>query len=218
MPKKVALFHTSSATLDLMNKLLAKKCPDIDVLHIIEESMIKDVMKNGGITPDINNRIANYIKAAESANCDIFMTVCSSIGKAVEQCQHMTNMTLARIDTAMIEKALALGKHISVLATVSTTLDPTVEYIKRMCEEKDCDIQIEPHLIAGAFEALLAGDFEKHDRLVVSLLNQLVSNSDVIILAQASMARAISEDLSINIPVLTSPELGISWLAEIAKA
>ncbi|MFV0322608.1 MAG: aspartate/glutamate racemase family protein [Alphaproteobacteria bacterium] len=217
MAKKVALFHTSIATVEMMKALVADKCPDIEVMHIIEESMIKDVMGNNGVTPMISARIANYVKAAEAADCSVFMTACSSIGKAVENCQFMTNMQLARIDTAMIEKALDSGKNIAVLATVSTTLDPTIEYIERLSKTKEGNFNIEPHLIPYAFEALLAGDKQKHNRLVLETLKDVVSKADVVVLAQASMAGAIPNDFTLDVPLLTSPELGISALAELAK-
>lgn len=217
MTKKVALFHTSIATVEMMKALIAEKCPDIEVVHIIEEAMIKDVMKNKGVTPMISARIAQYVKAAEAAECSVFMTACSSIGKIVENCQFMTDMQLARIDTAMIEKALANGKNISVLATVSTTLDPTIEYIERLSKAKSGNYNIEPHLIPYAFDALLSGDKEKHNRLVLETLKNVASKADVIILAQASMAGAIPNDFTLDVPLLTSPELGIMALAKLAK-
>ncbi|MFV0431220.1 MAG: aspartate/glutamate racemase family protein [Alphaproteobacteria bacterium] len=217
MTKKVALFHTSIATVEIMKSLLAQKCPQVEVIHIIEESMIKDVMQSKEITTAIQARITHYVQAAEAAGCHIFMTACSSIGKVVEDCQSLTSMKLGRIDTAMIEEALDIGGCISVLATVETTLKPTMEYIQRLAKAKGGDIQIDSHLIPHAFEALLAGDISKHNQLVQKTLQNVLAHSDVVVLAQASMAQAVSSELTSNIPLLTSPELGISQLAEMAK-
>ena len=60
--KKIAMFHTSSATLAMMQQLIGDIMPEAEVMHLVEESMIKQVMKAGGVTPDIAARIADYVR------------------------------------------------------------------------------------------------------------------------------------------------------------
>ena len=50
--KKVAMLHTSAATLTMMQQLIADIMPDVEVIHLVEESMIKQVMKAQGVTPN----------------------------------------------------------------------------------------------------------------------------------------------------------------------
>lgn len=217
--KKIALFHTSAATLGMMQTLLADHMPQAEVMHIVEDSMIKQVMKHGGVSADISARIAGYIANAQLAGCEIFMTACSSIGGAVEQCQFMTSMQLTRIDTAMVEEAIALGGRIAVLATVATTLEPTLDFVRRKAAAAGKALEIIPKLMPEAFTALLAGDNAAHDRIVAAGLRDALANSDVVMLAQASMARVL-QTLSTPpaIPVLTSPERGVLWLKQLAQA
>ena len=140
--KKIAMLHTSSATLAMMQQLIGDIMPEADVMHLVEESMIKQVMKAGGVTPNIAARIADYVHIDEKADCEIFITACSSIGTAVEQCQFMTPLQLARIDGAMVEKAISLGENIAVLATVATTMKPTLAYVQRKVQAsgKQCTV------------------------------------------------------------------------------
>lgn len=215
--KKVALFHTNAATPDMMKKLATEIMPDVEVMHILEDSMIKDVMQNQGVTPEINARIASYIKIAEIAKCDLFMTACSSIGYAVEQCQFMTEMPLTRIDQAMIDEAIEIGGKITVLATVETTLNPTLDFIHRRAKQANKSLTIQSRLMANAFTALLNGNAEKHDEIVKIGLQQALKESDVIILAQASMSRVLDTLPTPEIPVLTSPERAIKWLYQRLK-
>ncbi len=51
--------------------------------------------------------------------------------------------------------------------------------------------EINAHLCEGAFEAVMAGDVATHDKAVAAGLHSLAATSDVIVLAQASMARVI---------------------------
>jgi len=206
---KAAIFHTSAATLGLFQTLSAKVMPDVEIMHIVEDSMIRDVMKNGGPTPAINARIAGYVQAAERAGCSAFMTACSSIGASVEQCQGLTPMLVTRIDEAMVEAAIGQGRRVAVLATVETTLKPTLEFVKRKALEAGKDIEILPTLMAEAFVALLAGDMATHDKIVSAGLKEALAKADVVILAQASMARVMEGMEKPAIPVLTSPEAGV---------
>ena len=211
---KAAIFHTSAATLSLFQGLTTREMPDIEIVHFIEESMIREVMRSGGPTPAINARIAGYVQAAERAGCAIFMTACSSIGASVEQCQFLTAMPVTRIDEAMVEEAIEKGPRIAVLATVETTLEPTLEYIRRKACTAGKAIEVQPTLMPEAFKALLDGDNATHDRLVADGLRAALGNADVVVLAQASMARALKDVPLGDTPVLTSPERGIRRLKE----
>jgi aspartate/glutamate racemase len=215
---KAALFHTSAATLGVFQPLIAKIMPEVEFMHIVEDAMIRDVMKNGGPTPAINARIAGYVHAAERAGCSIFMTACSSIGGSVEQCQFLSSIPLTRIDEAMVEEAIARGPRIAVLATVETTLKPTVEFIERKARVAGRQIVLNSTLMAEAFTALLAGDAATHDRIVSGGLREALAGADVIVLAQASMARVLAAMETPAVPVLTSPERGMLRLKETIAA
>jgi hypothetical protein len=72
-------------------------------------------------------------------------------------------------------------------------------------------------LCDGAFEALMSGDAQRHDELVLAALTELSQQVDVIALAQASMARVVSQipDAQRRIPILASPPLAIDHLARV---
>lgn len=216
--KKIAMLHTSSATLAMMQQLIADIMPEVEVMHLVEESMIKQVMKAGGVTPNIAARIADYVHIAEKADCDIFITACSSIGTAVEQCQFLTPLQLARIDSAMVKEAIEKGERIAVLATVATTLKPTLDYVQRKIQESGKPRAVTPILMEEAFHALLAGEMDSHDRIVADGLKTAFSQADVVMLAQASMARVLQQLPTPPVPVLTSPESGIRWLKALAES
>ncbi len=217
--KKAAIFHTSVGTLALMQNLTKELMPDAEIMHIVEDSMIKDVMKNGGSTPNINARIAHYVESANLAGCQIFMTACSSIGGAVEACQFTSRIPVMRIDEAMTLEAIGTAKKLMVLATVETTLKPTLEFITRKARDAGKDIDIKSHLMADAFTAFLAGNLDKHDEIVSAGLRAAIEmKCDCIVLAQASMARVLEKMGTLPVPVLTSPERGIKDLkARLAK-
>lgn len=209
---KVCIFHTGISTFAPLQALAQEFMPGVEFMHIVEDALIKDVMKAGGPDADISARIALYVMSADRAKCDIFMTACSSIGEVVEECRRITRMTITRIDEAMVDAAIAKGGVISVLATVETTLRPTLNLVRRKAAEQGKKIELRQVLMADAFRALLAGDTATHNQIVQHGVMEAARGSDVLVLAQASMARALAGLGTIPVPVLTSPELGMRHL------
>jgi Asp/Glu/hydantoin racemase len=141
------------------------------------------------------------------------------VGPAVEQIAGADGRPILRIDEAMADRALELGRRIGVIATLVTTLEPTAELIRRRAARlpKGTDeIEIVTHLCDGAFAALKAGDLERHDALVREGLTELLPRVDVVVLAQASMAR-VAETLPPQVagdrPILSSPRLAMERVA-----
>ena len=129
----------------------------------------------------------------------------------------LSRVPVLRVDRPMAEKAVAMGQRIGVIATVQTTLEPTSDLIQRCADEKAKDIKLTMRLCEGAFEALMNGDAEKHDAMVNAALRELMTEVDVITLAQASMARVVDAlpDAEKRVPILASPPLAIDYLATI---
>ena len=117
----------------------------------------------------------------------------------------------------MADLAVRTGKRIGVIATLPTTLEPTADLVRRRAALAGKEIALTDRLCEGAFDALMRGDNAKHDEMVAAALRELSSSVDVILLAQASMARVVdglpAEEK--KIPILASPPLAIAHLAEI---
>jgi Asp/Glu/hydantoin racemase len=73
------------------------------------------------------------------------------------------------------------------------------------------------HLCEGAFQTLMGGDKAAHDEMVLAGARELAKDVEIVVLAQASMSRLQpSLEESLGIPVLSSPQMGIQMLADIA--
>jgi hypothetical protein len=120
---------------------------------------------------------------------------------------------LFRIDQGMAEEAVNQARRIGVLATLPTTLEPTGTVIRNAAKAAGRDCTIVKTLCEGAFGRLASGDRDGHDKLVIDGFNSLASQTDLIVLAQASMAQSLKSLGSTPVPFLTSPELGIAHVA-----
>ncbi len=121
-----------------------------------------------------------------------------------------------KIDDAMAEEAVRLASRIAVVATVETTLSPTTRLIRRKAEDTGRDVQVDVHLVGGAFDALVRGNPAEHDRLVLDEIRAAARSAEVVVLAQASMSRLLpSLGTDITAPVLTSPALAVKRVVGI---
>jgi Asp/Glu/hydantoin racemase len=114
----------------------------------------------------------------------------------------------------MAEEAVERGSRIAVVATVSTTLDPTERLILRKAQERGKSITTRRYLAGNAYDALMAGNSEEHDRLLMREIQQAMAENDVVVLAQGSMARLVPMLPGDSVPVLSSPRSGVEALKE----
>jgi len=162
-------------------------------------------------------RVAGYISSAEAGGADFVLVTCSSIGPAVEAAVPFAGVPVLRVDQPMADKAVQSGRHIGVIATLPTTLNPTVDLVRRRAAAAGKQIELTSRLCEGAFDALMSGDAARHDAMVAAALRELSMQVDVIVLAQASMARVV-DTLSATdrrVPIFASPPLAIDHLATL---
>ena len=67
----------------------------------------------------------------------------------------------------------------------------TANLIRRQARDAGRAVEVEAILVEGAFAALQAGRAAEHDERVLAALEDLLRRSDVVVLAQASMARLL---------------------------
>ncbi len=217
MGKRVAFVHTVASLPPVFKSLAEELMPGLDIFHIVDESLLQNTIRDGALSKTTIRRLVTYLSLAQEGGADVIMVTCSSVGPAVDIGRSMIDKPVLRVDEAMAEKALANGKRIGVAATLSTTLGPTAALIERKASESGNKVIIIPKLCAGAFEALLAGDTARHDTLIREGLQELIPTVDVVVLAQASMARIVETlpDSDRVLPIYSSPRLAVEHLARI---
>lgn len=217
MPKTLALLHTTPVTVTSLKELAAKELPGLRVINLLDDSLLADVMAAGGMTEAVESRMKAYVDQAVVAGATALMCCCSSVGEAAERIAATAPIPVVRIDAPMAEEAVRTGTRIGVIATVRTTLEPTANLIRRKGQELGKAVEVEAVHVKGAFEALQSGRPEEHDRMVLAALTGLLDRSDVVVLAQASMARLIGAlEQPPRVPILTSPVSGIKAAGEKA--
>jgi len=212
--KKVFLIHTSSVSVKDLTDLFIEHGSDIKLHHIIDDSLLAEVLENGGVTSAVRSRMCKYYKAAEEAGADLIFNQCSSVGEAADLASQIVSVPVVKVDTCMAEIACETGHKVGVVATLETTLGPTCRLVEATARRMSQDVEVIPKLVEGAFELLTSGDRPGHNQMVLTAIRQFSKEVDVIVCAQGSMIAILSELEPLDIPVLTSPLSGVKRAIE----
>ena len=175
---------------------------------VIDDQIIGEVKQAGSPTPEIYDRLITYYKAAEAMGAGVILNTCSSVGDVVYEGRKQVHVPIVRIDEAMARKAVSTCSTIGVVATLRSTLDPTMRLLQIEADKIGKKVTAVDGLATGADQALIDGHPEQHDQLIAETVMKLAENVDCILLAQGSMARMEAKlNEMVPIPVYASPQL-----------
>jgi Asp/Glu/hydantoin racemase len=208
----LTFIHTVASLPPTFERLAHDLDPDLEVRHITDESLLADAIEAGAVPAATEERLAGRVRSALEEGADLVVVTCSSMGGATQAIAAREGWPLERIDVAMADRAVELGRRIAVVATLPSALEPTAALVRARAEARDQAIELVPRLAEGAFAALQAGDPQRHDELVRTAIRSVLGEVDVIVLAQASMGRVIDSlgGAAGATPILVSTELGVA--------
>lgn len=210
---KVVCVHTAMALVEPLTKIFKEEIPEVEVEHIAESSLIKEVIKNNAVTNAVRRRLLDYYNAAADSGADVIFNTCSSVGDIADMAAGISRVPVFRIDGPMATAAVTSAKRIGVISTLPTTLEPTCRLLQNAAKKEGCEVELVEGLADGAFAAGQSGDSETHDRLIAEAAQRIADKVDLFVLAQGSMAR-MEQRLSelTGKPVLSSPVSGVRGL------
>jgi Asp/Glu/hydantoin racemase len=216
MTKKMAVLHTSFVFLNVepvFKDLFKEMIPDVEIIDFVDSQVLADVRKVGKVEVPHIRRMCHLAQAAEDAGVDLIFSACSSLGPSMDVARKLVKVPIVKIDDPMTQKAVAMGCKIGVMATVPTTLPPTVDLLYQWAAEAHKEVEVTQKLCDGAFEILMGGNRERHDQMVHAGAAELAPKVDLIVLAQASMSRLAPELAEqTGKPVLSSPRFAAQYV------
>ena len=207
----LTFIHTVPSLRPTFEALAHDADPSLEIRHVTDESLLADAIEAGSVPEETQERLTKRIRSALDDGADLVVVTCSSMGGATEAIARREGWPLERIDVAMADRAIDLGRRIAVLATLPSALAPTAALVEARAAERGVAIQVVRGLASGAFAALQAGDGTRHDELVREAFRGVLGRVDVIVLAQASMGRVVDGlgGEAAGAPILVSPALGV---------
>ena len=210
---RVAFIHTGAVVIPTFAELAGTHLPGVEVQHLLDDKIVADLGRDAD-SSQVADRLTALGRAATAAGSSAVIFSCSSISGYAAELERRLGLPVLRIDEAMADHAVATATRIAVIATLPTTVRPTVALLRERAERAGRAVELTELVVEGAFQAVSSGDRARHDELVGAAITESAESHDVIVLAQASMAGAAST-VSVGVEVLTSPELGVRRAAEV---
>jgi hypothetical protein len=213
----VGLLHTVPSLAAMFDDLIRAARADLRRIHVADAWLL-DVARRDGVTAAVRDTVTAHVRQFESLGARAVLVTCSSIGEAAEAAAAAVRVPVVRVDAAMTAQAATLASapgargRIAVLATLASTLGPTRRLVER-ATLATTRIDVVAEVVTGAADAHDRGDRESVDSLVADAVSRVGAGADVVVLAQASMARAAAL-ADVAVPVLSSPAGGVAALLE----
>lgn len=209
-------------------------CNSMDDIHLITTKKVGEAAQSGDpLAIEIFQTVAKKLGKGLAIIVDILnpekIVIGSIYGRqqsllepitmeVVELARNEVTVPIVRIDEAMAEEAIKRGNKIGVIATLSTTMNPTLKLLKDTAKKLEKKVDFQPDLAEEAYKLLISGDQKGHDALLVEHMSNLSEQTDIVVLAQASMARSVPLlEKNQQRKFLTSPKFGIMSVKQILE-
>jgi len=214
MPKRIFLVHPTPLAMPPVDESFKTLWREAQVLNLLDESLYADVGANGELTPALYARVANLFRHCEASGADGIVFSGSTFGPAVEEGRKGIKVPVLRIEEGMMDEAVARGGSILVLSTQKRAMPVVRGTLDASAKRAGKSPTIEETWVAGARDALNAGDHDKHDRLIAE--QAAMGDFDTVVLSMISMAPARAKmPPALAAKTLTSGEAAVARMRKL---
>lgn len=209
---EIAMIHATRAAISPVETAFAEIWPDASHWSLLDEGLTQAVDRAGDLTDDISARFIALGEYAAAAGSDALLFTCTAFGPPMEACQQKFDFPVLKPNDAMMDKALAIGGQVGLLASHPVTLPMLSAQFEEMAADAGIAITLHPKLAEGAWADLQAGRREAHDSKLIEAAAAL-SECDCVMLAQFSMAPLKrATEAVVEGEVLSSPHAAVEKL------
>lgn len=213
---EIAFLHTSNVHVATFDALRDRLAPGLVLHHEVREELLQPDVSGGCCAPNFMSGTRAIVEALAEAPARIVVCTCSTLGPLVEAINEAHGVPVMRIDRPMADQAVRHGGHIAVCAALDSALQATVALVQESAAHSGTQVSLTAHLFDGAWDDFEGGDLGSYYQRIANGLCGAASEADILVLAQASMAPAVTLSSELPVPILSSPESGFqAALAQI---
>lgn len=218
--RKLGIIHAALITTRAVQKFIDEVIPGVEVVHWVDDTIQNtNFLCAPGTIPGRN--YAKFVQAALSQQdygVDLILLACSTFNRAAEYARPMVATPILQIDRPMMDLAVQDGSRIGLLATVPTTVPASERLLRLAADEAGTAITVTTRLCSDAFQALKAGDPEKHNDLLMEEIDRLSGSVDAIVMAQVSMSALEPRLHHTRVPVYNSGRTAFNRIRHILES
>jgi hypothetical protein len=211
----ISFLHTGDVHVATFDRLMDELAPGTVRQHRVEQGWL-DEARDKGMSDALWQAIQTGM--AELASGGVGVCTCSSIGAAAEAA-YSPACPVVRIDRTLMAAAIEHGPRPLVAMCLESTRAPTMDLLADVASNAGMSIEPKVVMCEAAWPHFEAGDMPAYASAIADAVRPVVAagKPDCIVLAQASMAPAEPLLQPLNLPVLSSPRLGVLKALELLR-
>jgi hypothetical protein len=204
----ITLLHTAEAHRVRFDNIRDRINPDMTLKHVVRPRWLKKAQDDGAAA--LEDEIAGVIARAPGP----VLCTCTTLGPVAESAGAM------RVDWPMMRAAAQAQGPVLMAFCLESTYAPSLALLERALAEDGTPQKVYPLPMPQYWPLFEAGETEAFDAVIAGEVRQAVeTQGDVaaVVLAQASMDGAAARLEDLNVPVLSSPELALRAVLDVAR-
>ncbi len=193
--------------------------PVADVAHLLDGSLYLDRSRGTADAAALADRIDRLIRYSVATGAEAVLFTGSFFGAAVRQAQGHVDVPVLTSFDGLVERALSLDRPLWVMSTAAESVRLLVAELEHEAARRSRHVSLSSQVVTGAMDALVQGDAERHDRLVIEAIEAIEANRGteaVTVFAQFSMERVLDRCAALGVgPVIGPATEGTTWLRQL---
>lgn len=210
----IGFLHTAEVHKRTFTGLLDEISPGRPSTHIVDPALLVDARERGGVDDELRERLTARLSEAASRAAVVVCT-CSTISGPAELLSSAVGVPIVRVDRPMAELAVKSGSRIAIVAALQSTIAPTVALLTEVAQHQGRTPSFDEVVLPDAWSLFEDGDLAAFATAIAAAVESLDPSTDVVVLAQASMAVAVPHCKTLA-PVLSSPRSAVEAAVALA--
>ena len=220
---RIGVISPTEVAFPTVRAAFAELWPKAQPICLLDQSLYTDFINEDMTVPDVMPdeayaRVARLLCYSNECGADAVLFCGSVFGRLVEAGRVGLAVPVLTSYEAMIAAAFAEGNRLGILATTPGTIKCLSDDIERFAQANGLTYELVSGVADRAFEALLEGDRDRHDDLVVKAAEQ-ITDCDSLMLGQFSMGLVPQKILPVEgRPVFTAPGTAVARLRQLFES
>jgi aspartate/glutamate racemase len=213
---RIALIHAVYPAMAPAAAAFAALWPEAHCVNLVDDALPADLEADGGgLTPQMDARIARLAQHAIAAGAQGVLFTCSAFGGAIEKAAAVASVPVLKPNEAMFEAALGAGQRIGMLGTFAPAMVSMEAEFLEMAAARGLRTALVGHCVPQAMASARAGDIATHNGLLAAAAPHL-AGCDLVMLAHFSTSTATAAVQAVlGCPVISAPAAAVAALKRL---
>jgi len=188
--KRLGCLHAHFSNIDYIEKAFFSY--NIELIHFVDPALIYRVSNDQYFgDSDARNKVKEQIEWIAQCNVDAILITCTNYIALLEEEQLRISIPIIKIDEPFFDYLLSIEGPQTILFTNPSTIEGTMDRLKRHASNYQKEIEIDVMVINNTFKLLMEGLIDEYNQEIIKFLKRInCDENGAVSVAQLSMVYA----------------------------